>query len=298
MMGGGQKDPTCLSGQVTEDSFTRGRYEDLGSLDDIDRSEEDVSNTVGKISQDDIASDNSSSSLSASCEEGTSDSLDCVKNRRSLPRSDTTDTGDTVIFRGAAISRELSCDRPRSWLSEDGELSETADSKVPSDNVLYDSSGAGLPRSSSEGYTEEDDSYQVSQVGCDALPQNQLSTSTNSQVLRSNVVKDDSIAGDSGHTSNDSRYPATSTSDRESAMSADRVHAATRHIHMNGGPHWGSVQTPQGDSNLVAGMTRHNHIPHMSSPPHGGGTTLAEIPQDVNLSRSESPPFRRHHYKV
>ena len=298
MMGGGQKDRQCLSGQVTEDSFTRGRYDDLGSLDGIDRSEEDISNIIRKNSQDEIVSEGSSSPSSAGGGEETTDSLECVKNRRSMPRSDTTDTGDTVVFRGAATSHDCSVDRPQSWMS--GELSESAGSEVPSDINLSESSGAVLPRSSSEGFTEEDVSYQVSQVGCDTLPQNQLSTSTNSRVLRSNVVKDDVIANDNCHTSNDSRCPPQSTGDRELPVSTDRAYPAARHVHMNGGPHWGSEIAPQGVSNLMAGMTRHNHIPHTSSPSQAGGTTttLAELPQDVKSSRSESSPLRRHHYKV
>ena len=337
MIGGGQKEPPCLSGRVTEDSFTRGRYEDLGSLDDIDRSQEDISivtvknsqgeiHTDGKRSQDDGESDESSSSLSASGVEGNTDSLDCVGNWRSIPHSDTTDTGDTVIFRGAAISQDCGVtDRPHSFVSGNSELSggemPSSDGQSPSSlNILNDCSGAVLPRSSSGNLPEEESHYQVSNEGSDTLPQksgamhcgsdalprkpqNQLSTSTKSQALRSNVVKDSNVAHDkTGCTSYNSRCPPPPSNSRETpSVSAERVQAAARHVHMNGGPHWvgeHSDHIPQGELNLVAGTTRHNHIPHSSSPPHGGATTLAELPQDVKKSRSDSSSLKRHHYKV
>lgn len=337
MIGGGHKDQPCLTGQVGEDSFTRGRYEDLGSLDDIDRSQEDISNTTSKISQGEIQNDGknsqdesrdygSSSSLSASGGEGNTDSLDCVRNRRSIPRSETTDTGDTVIFRGAAISSHDCCvtDRPQSLISGSSEPSggemPSADRELPLANIINDCSGAVLPRSSSTELMEEVDHYQVSEDGSDSLPQRsgvmhcgsdalpqkpqkQLSTSSNSRVLRSKVVKDNNIASDVSHTCNNSQCPPPSFNNREisSSTSEDRVQAAARHVHMNGGPHWvgeHSEQAPQGDMNLVAGTTRHNHIPHTSSPPRGGATTLAELPQDVKLSRSEPSSLKRHHYNV
>lgn len=168
--------------------------------------------------------------------------------------------------------------------------------------------------------SEEADHCQVSQGGSDALPQKsgvmhygsdalpqkpqkQLSTSSNSHVLRSNVVKDNNlIASDAGHTSNSRQCPPQQSNNRENSSSVtDPDHGTAWHVHMNGGPRWvseHSERAPQGDINLVAGTTRHNHIPHTSSPPHGGATTLAELPQDVKLSRSDSSSLKRHHYDV
>ena len=328
MIGGGQKQPACLSGRVTEDSFTRGRYEDLGSLDDIDQSQEDISNvtmktsqgdihTDGKLSQEDSDHDNdSSSSLSASG--GNTDSLDCGGKRRSPPHADMTDTGDTVIFRGAAILPDGGITaRPHSHESGHSELSggerPSTDGQTPSSlNISNDCrSGAVLPHSS-----EEEINYQVSNDGSevslpqkstvmhcrsDALsskPQNQLSTSKKSQVLRADVVKDNHVASDpTGRTSYNSRCPPPASSNSREPLSSSMLPGQRV---QNGGPHWvGQHSDPQGDSNLVAGTTRHNHIPHSSSPTLGGGaTTLAELPQDVKKSRSDSSSLKRHHYNV
>ena len=300
MIGGRQKPAACLSSEVTEDSFTRGRYEDLGSLDDIDRSQEDISNvtmktsqgdfhTDGKLSQEDSASqdnDSSSNSLSASGS-GTTDSIDCG-NRRSLPHSDTTDTGDTVIFRGAATLPDGGgiTFRPRSCASGNSELSggeaPSVDGQTPSSlNISNDRrSGAVLPHSSSGNLPEEDTQYRVSNDTCEP----QLSTSNNS--LR---FKDNHVASDpSGRTSYNSRCrpPTHSRETLSPSTFGERV--------QNGSPHWvGQQSDPQGELNLVAGTTRHNHIPH--SLPPGGATTLAELPQDVKKSRSDSSSLTRHY---
>lgn len=90
----GSREP-CMMADVADDSYTRSRYEDLGSLDNIDMgsSEDVVLKTSGKepeISGEDSGEGSLTASNRTSSEYGSS-----------IPRSDTTDTGDTVVYCGS-----------------------------------------------------------------------------------------------------------------------------------------------------------------------------------------------------
>ncbi|KAL4216421.1 hypothetical protein ACF0H5_024146 [Mactra antiquata] len=134
----------CLTANVGEESFTTSRYEDLGSLDNIDTgsSEDGIHKIHKKCDKEhgNSADDSGEGSLTASGEGSLT-----VSDRSSseygssmprsemtdLPRSDTTDTGDTVVYAGSPSNV---------WRSGDPENSD------PGRNVVIDvSDGESLP---------------------------------------------------------------------------------------------------------------------------------------------------------
>lgn len=90
----------CLTTDVEVESFTTSRHDDLGSLDNIDMgsSEDGIHKTTGKEPEN-SGEDSGEGSLTAS--DRTSSEYGS-----SIPRSDTTDTGDTVVFCGSSSRRQ------------------------------------------------------------------------------------------------------------------------------------------------------------------------------------------------
>lgn len=116
MLGGGRDQ--CLT--IGDESFSTTRCEDLGSLDNIDRGSscEEVRHTQGcrKKGQETSGEDSGEGSLSQSGSERNSTGY-----VSSAPLSDTTDTGDTVIFCGESGISGMSIGGGRS-VSNEGPL--------------------------------------------------------------------------------------------------------------------------------------------------------------------------------
>ena len=118
MLGGG-RDP-CLT--IGDDSFTTTRFEDLGSLDNIDKgsSSEEVGKSQGRRhkGQETSGEDSGEGSLSQ-----TSSERNSTGYVSSVPLSDTTDTGDTVIFCGESGISGMGVGGVGRSVSNDGSLS-------------------------------------------------------------------------------------------------------------------------------------------------------------------------------
>ncbi|XP_045184740.2 protogenin B-like isoform X2 [Mercenaria mercenaria] len=86
----------CMMANVAEESFSTSRYEDLGSLDNIDMgSSEDVIHKTSGKELENSGDDSGEGSLTAS-------NRTSSEYGSSIPRSDTTDTGDTVVHCGSS----------------------------------------------------------------------------------------------------------------------------------------------------------------------------------------------------
>lgn len=321
---------------VGDDSFTTTRFEDLGSLDNIDKGSscEEVHNTQGRRHKGHETSGEDSGEGSLSHSSSERNSTGYVS---SVPLSDTTDTDDTVIFCGESGISGMSVSGVGRSVSNEGSLSagsRGADRGDNSGSLSVTPQNIGIPQSRVTSSTCEDTCHDggtgvsyvtpspSSPIHQEAvsgfhLPQRQLATSERSQA---NLVTDSSCVG----RTEDSPIspvicngsPRYMSGDLQGSQPSRRRHPAQS---SNGVlPQSKMVSlTAQGNSASTAG----NHPSHVLArgqahnlPGSPGGeitsssiansvdTSSAQLPQDAgipaNSSSSREPLSRERHYKV